>query len=77
MLAFTKAEIDYQNHLKEVAMSDMTHEDYKIHHEAAFVGAGLGEGFKNIAKLKVMKYTETMRTGRIDGQRMLMKNTKE
>ena len=65
MLALAKSEIDYQNHLKEVAMSGMTHEDYKIHHKAAFVGAGLGEGFKNIAELKVMKYTEAMRTDRI------------
>ena len=65
MLALTKAEIDYQNHLKEVAMSDMTHEDYKIHHEAVFVGVGLGGGFKNTAELKIMKYSETMRIDRI------------
>ena len=65
MSALTKAEIDYQNHLKEVAMSGMTREDYKIHHEAAFVGAGLGGDFKNTAELKVMKYTEAMRSDRI------------
>ena len=65
MLALTKSEIDYQNHLKEVAMSGMTHEDYKIHHEAVFVGVGLGGGFKNTAELKIMKYSETMRTDRI------------
>ena len=65
ILALEKAEIVYQNHLKEVVMLNMTHEDYKIHHEAAFVGAGLGGGFKSTAELKVVNYTEAMRSDRI------------
>ena len=58
MLALTQAEINYQNHLKEVAKSG-------IDHEVAFVGAGLGGGFKNTAELKVMKYAEAMQSDRV------------
>ena len=58
MLALTQAEINYQNHLKEEAKSG-------IDHEVAFVGAGLGGGFKNTAELKVMKYAEAMQSDRV------------
>ena len=64
-MALTKAEIGYQNYLKELVMSEMSHEDYMIYHEAVFVGAGLGGGFKNTAELKVMKYNEAMKSDRI------------
>ena len=58
MLALTQAEINYQNHPKETAKSG-------IYYEVAFVGAGLGGVFKNTAELKVMKYTDAMRSDRI------------
>ena len=60
LLALTNVEIGYQDQLKEIAMAEMSHNDYRIHYEVAFVGVGLGGGFKNMAELKIMKYNEAI-----------------
>lgn len=62
VLGLTKAEMEYQERLKEMALLELSKEDYDIDYEVAGVGAGIGGGFTNTNQLKVMKYEEAIAT---------------
>ena len=59
-LALTLEEMAYQVRLKEIAMMEFSTVDYWVDHYLAGVGDGLGGGFVNTNKLKVMKFNEAM-----------------
>ena len=62
VLALTEAERNYQAQLKEYAKMEFAEADYRIDHELAGMGSGIGGGFNNTSELRAMKYDEAMAT---------------